>query len=99
MASAFAKLKQQSAANLKVLAEKVGQEKTKGNFSDDRFWNPDVDKTGTGMSIIRFLPAIEGEDSPFVKVYSHGFKNLMSGKWFIDNCPTTIGRTDCPVNC
>ena len=45
-------------------------------------------------AVIRFLPAPEGEDIPIVRVFSHGFQG--KGGWFIENCPTTIGRK-CPV--
>lgn len=47
-----------------------------------------------GFAIIRFLPAIEGEQSPYVKTFNHGWK--YGAKWFIENCPTTIGK-ECPI--
>jgi hypothetical protein len=37
---------------------------------------------------------VEGEDIPWVKLYSHAFKG--KGGWFIHNCPTTLGEK-CPV--
>jgi hypothetical protein len=64
---------------------------------DTSFWRAETDKVGNGYSIIRFLPGKTEDDVPFVKVYNHGFQNPESGKWFIDECPTTIGA-DCPVN-
>lgn len=69
---------------------------TGGNksFNDERFWKHEADKMGNYSGIIRFLPAPKGEDLPFVKVYNHGFKK--NGKWFIENCPTTLGG-ECPV--
>lgn len=92
----FAQLKKSSQSSMKALAEKLGQEKTGGgNFSPDpRFWTPEIDKAGNGYAVIRFLPAPEGHDLPYTKVYSHGFKND-GGRWFIENCPTTIGE-NCP---
>lgn len=67
----------------------------KGFTIDDRYWKPTVDSTGTGQALIRFLPS-PGVD-PFVLYYNHSFQNPISGKWYIEKCPTSIGRTDCPV--
>jgi hypothetical protein len=52
------------------------------------------DKSGLGLAIVRFLSAPSGEETPFVKLLNHGFKN--EGKWLIENCPTTIGE-QCPI--
>lgn len=91
----FAQLKKSSQSSMKTLAEKLSQEKSGGNFGPDpRFWIPEIDKAGNGYAVIRFLPAPEGHDLPYTKVYSHGFKND-AGRWFIENCPTTIGE-NCP---
>jgi hypothetical protein len=90
----FAQLKKSSKTQFKQLADKMGQEGKGGSYNDDRFWEPDIDKSGSGFAIIRFLPAIEGAEMPYVKTFSHGFKN--GTKWFIENCPTTIGQV-CPV--
>lgn len=92
----FANLKKSSMTQFKQLAEKMGQEGKGGNYEDNRFWEPEIDKSGSGFAIIRFLPAIEGSESPYVKTYSHGFKH--GSKWFIENCPTTMGSgTPCFV--
>jgi len=64
------------------------------SYKDERIWTPKKDPAGNYTGIIRFLPAPQGEDSPVVRRYNHGFK--VNGKWFIENCPTTIGL-DCPV--
>jgi len=64
---------------------------------DTRFWQPEVDKAGNGMAVIRFLPApqVDGDDAlPWVRVFSHGFQG--PGGWLIDNCLTTINEK-CPV--
>lgn len=90
----FSQLKKRSQTNFKQLAEKMSQESKGGSYEDNRFWEPDIDKAGSGFAIIRFLPAIEGAEIPFVKTFSHGFKT--GTKWFIENCPTTIGQ-ECPV--
>ena len=92
----FDKLKQNRAAAISKLvnaAEKTGGTKT---YGDDRLWAPTVDKTGNGYAIIRFLPAKEGEDLPWVRYWDHGFKGP-SGRWYIENSLTSIGQTD-PVS-
>ena len=66
---------------------------------DTRFWQPEVDKSGNGMAVIRFLPspAVDGDDAlPWVRIFNHGFKGP-SGKWYIENSLTTINQKD-PVN-
>jgi gp32 DNA binding protein like len=62
---------------------------------DERFWQPAVDKAGNGNAIIRFLPAPEGENVPFIRYWEHAFKGP-SGQWYWELCPTTIGK-ECPV--
>ncbi|MFZ9354448.1 MAG: single-stranded DNA-binding protein, partial [Candidatus Nanopelagicales bacterium] len=92
----FADLKKQS--KLGSLTEKLVKEVEKMNSSsgtaDDRIWKLDVDKSGNGYAVIRFLPAPEGEDLPFVKVYSHAFQG--PGGWLIDNCLTSLNQK-CPI--
>lgn len=61
---------------------------------DERIWRPYFDKEkGTAFARIRFLPAHPEEDLPFVKTFSHGFKGD-SGKWYINNSLTTLGKED-----
>jgi hypothetical protein len=92
----FAALKKASKTSFKQLAEKMANEGKKTNYDDDRFWRPEVDKSGSGFAIIRFLPVAEGEESPFIKLFNHGFK--INGKWYIENCPTSMGSGNpCPV--
>jgi hypothetical protein len=94
--SNFANLKKQS--KLGSLTEKLVKEVEKMNNSssnkDERMWSLTVDKAQNGYAVIRFLPAPDGEDLPFVKLYSHAFQGP-SG-WFIDNCATTLNQK-CPV--
>lgn len=90
----FANLKRSGKDKFKQLAEKMTSENKGASFADDRMWQPDIDKSGSGFAIIRFLPAIESEEIPYVKMYNHAFK--VGAKWFIENCPTTIGQ-DCPI--
>jgi hypothetical protein len=79
-------------AALQTAAEKLG----KTNYSDDRFWSPTVDKAGNGFAIIRFLPAPEGEDLPWVRYWDHGFKG-QGGRWYIENSLTSLEQDD-PVS-
>ena len=77
--------------------EATGTPAEAGSKDDTRFWQPEVDKAGNGMAIIRFLPspAIDGDDAlPWVRVFTHGFQG--PGGWFIDNCLTTL-NDKCPV--
>jgi len=93
----FQDLKKQS--KLGSLTEKLVKEVEKMNTStgssDERVWKLDCDKSGNGYAVIRFLPAPNGEDLPFVKLYSHGFQG--PGGWYIENSRTTIGDKD-PVS-
>jgi hypothetical protein len=76
------------------LVQEVEKMNTSGGSTDDRLWKPEVDKAGNGFAVIRFLPAPDGEDLPWAKVYAHAFQG--PGGWFIDDCLTTINQ-NCPV--
>jgi hypothetical protein len=93
----FADLKKQSKlGNLTAkLVKEVEKMNTGSGSSDDRVWKLDVDKSGNGYAVIRFLPAPNGEDLPFVKLYSHAFQG--PGGWYIENSLTTLGQKD-PVS-
>lgn len=88
---AFKDLKKTSSKSFAELRGKIETEQKGNNFVDERIWNPIIDKAGNGFAVIRFLPAPDGEEIPYVRLYNHGFKND-AGKWFIENCPTTIGE-------
>jgi hypothetical protein len=51
------------------------------------------DKAGNATAVIRFLPRVEGDELPWVKIFSHGFKGP-TGKWYIENSLTTLGQND-----
>ena len=93
----FSDLKKQS--SIGSLTSKLVKEVEKMNNTasggDDRLWKPEVDKVGNGFAVLRFLPAPEGEDLPFVKLYSHAFQG--PGGWYIENSLTTLGQKD-PVS-
>ena len=97
--SSFANLKRNRSSldKLTKAIEATGQPAEAGGKDDNRFWQPQVDKAGNGMAVIRFLPApaVDGDDAlPWVRTFSHGFQG--PGGWFIDNCLTTLNEK-CPV--
>ena len=77
-----------------VQKENAPQEKK--SYKDERLWKPEVDKSGNGYAVIRFLPAVEGEDMPWAKVWNHAFQGP-TGQWYIENSLTTLGQKD-PVS-
>ena len=77
-----------------VQQESAPQEKK--SYVDERLWKPELDKSGTGSAVIRFLPAVEGEQLPWVKMFKHAFQGP-TGKWYIENSLTTISKQD-PVS-
>ena len=77
------------------LVKEVEKMNNNGASGDERTWKLDVDKSCNGYAVIRFLPAPEGEDLPFVKLYSHAFHG--PGGWYIENSLTTHGQKD-PVS-
>jgi len=78
-------------------AEAVTTTKTESNsYEDNRFWKPTRDKAGNGYAVVRFLPASDGEDLPWVRYWDHGFKGP-NGLWYIENSLTSIGQQD-PVS-
>ena len=91
----FADLKKKSGSfeKLQTELEKVNNPVT--SFADDRFWKPELDKSGNGYAIVRFLPQPGGEDLPWCKIWSHAFNG--PGGWYIENSLTTLQKKD-PVS-
>ena len=81
----------------KALEKNLGPEDqaNKNKYQDDRFWKPELDKTGNGYAVIRFLPASEKEEMPWQRVWSHAFQD--KGGWYIENSLTTLNAKD-PVS-
>jgi len=93
----FAALKKQNSLDSLLgaaQAESAPQEKK--SYVDERLWKPVMDKSGNGYAVIRFLPACEGEDLPWAKVWNHAFQGP-TGQWYIENSLTTLGNND-PVS-
>ena len=100
MANTFAELRKSRTKDLEKLTEQVNKlndkSSEKKSYEDTRFWKPTVDKAGNGMAVVRFLPAAEGEDMPWVQLFSHSFQGP-TGQWYIENSLTTLNKKD-PVS-
>jgi hypothetical protein len=80
--------------NLIKEVEKIANPQAQSDSrDDDRFWQPEVDKAGNGYAVFRFLPPPKGEEMPWARVWNHGFQGP-TGKWYIENSLTTIGKPD-----
>ena len=95
----FANLKKARKTDLSKLTEAIEKintnTNTNGNGADERIWKLTVDKAGNGHAVIRFLPAPQGEDIPWARIWDHGFQG--PGGWYIENSLTTLGKKD-PVS-
>ena len=94
----FASLKKQSKLGYtdRLVKEVEKMNSTSSGGADDRFWKPEMDKTGVGSAVIRFLPSPDGEELPWAKIYSHAFKG--PGGWYIENSLTTNNNGKDPVS-
>ena len=77
-------------------AEMSGGKQTQNKYEDTRFWKPTVDESGNGYAVIRFLPAAEGQELPWVRYFDHFFKGP-TGQWYVEKSLTTLGNND-PVS-
>jgi|TARA_B100001971_G_scaffold28741_2_gene23072 hypothetical protein len=93
----FATLKKTSGKfdKLQTELEKLSNPQQNSNYQDDRFWKPELDKSGNGYAVIRFLPQPDGEELPWVRMWNHAFNG--PGGWYIENSLTTINKKD-PVS-
>lgn len=96
MNDSFASLKRSRDTSLERLSKEM-EKLTQKNVreTDDRLWYPEVDKSGNGYAVIRFLPAAPGEDVPWVRLWNHAFQG--PGGWYIENSLTTLSQQD-PVS-
>lgn len=94
--SSFANLKRSSGSSLEKLSEAIKSSNTSSYKSDeDLYWKCEIDKSGNGYAIIRFLPSPpqDGEDVfPWVKYYDHGFQGV--GGWYIEKSLSSINKDD-----
>jgi len=77
-------------------AQSENQTQEKKSYKDERLWKPELDKTGNGYAVLRFLPAVEGENMPWAKLWNHAFQGP-TGQWYIENSLTTLNNND-PVS-
>ena len=93
----LAQLKKQNSLDaLLGAAASENQSQEKKSYKDERLWKPELDKTGNGYAVIRFLPAVDGENMPWAKLWNHAFQGP-TGQWYIENSLTTLGNND-PVS-
>ena len=88
----FADLKRKSQNSFEFLQKELEKTVSTGGGADERFWKPELDASGNGYAVIRFLPAPKGETVPWAKLYSHAFQG--PGGWYIENSLTTTGGKD-----
>jgi hypothetical protein len=89
----FSDLKKKSTTSFQKLNEQLQKMNTGYTESTTNdYWYPEVDKAGNGYAVIRFLPAPEGEDLPFVRIWDHGFQG--PGGWYLEKSLTTLGKPD-----
>lgn len=91
----FADLKRNATSNFERLNSELSKLAKNNSFSDpiaDKLWKPGTDKAGNGFAVIRFLPAPDGEDIPFARIWDHGFQG--PGGWYIEKSLTTFGEAD-----
>jgi hypothetical protein len=93
--ASFKEMKKNRMANLESLSKQVEKLAEKPSYEDERIWKLERDKSGNGYAVIRFLPAAQNEDVPWVRIWTHGFKG--PGGWYIENSLTTLGKDD-PVS-
>ena len=68
----------------------------KKSYKDERIWKPELDASGNGYAVIRFLPSVKDEDL----INDEGLESCISrttGQWYIENSLTTVGQKD-PVS-
>jgi hypothetical protein len=85
----ISELKNRLVKSKEQLIKLTDNNKGTDTYNDDRYWYPGVDKSGNGSAIIRFLPAPDGEDFPYVGYWTHSFKGP-TGLWYIENCLSSI---------
>jgi len=91
---ALRKMRTQDFSKIAGEFEKIANPQTETkSYADDRFWRLEGDKAGNGTATLRFLPRVEGDELPWVRIFSHGFQGP-TGKWYIENSLTTLGEND-----
>jgi len=96
----LAEMKKGRKSNFEKLKNKVDELSKGNNYNDDRIWKCNTDANKNGFAIIRFLPPPKGEDLAWSQLWTHGFQNKDTGRYYIENCLTSIGQEDpvCQAN-
>jgi hypothetical protein len=80
--------------------EEAKENKSKGNFNNEKFWKPEIPKVvkQKTKAKVRFVPVMtaKGFEMPFVKVLQHKFQSVADGKWIYLDCPKTVNKP-CPI--
>lgn len=93
----FSALKKSKGSNLSRLTKAVeALNSTDRKDDSNEYWKCELDKSGNGYAIIRFLPISpqdQGADSlEWVKYWDHGFQG--PGGWYIEKNLNSIGQED-----
>ena len=94
----FEKLKKNRSKSLEKLSTQL-EELSKKGYSDpnaEKYWRPTKDSAGNAFAVIRFLPEPDGEDTPFIQIWDHGFQG--PGGWYIEKSLTTFKGQEDPVS-
>lgn len=95
MALSFKELKSKS-KNIDALSrelDKINPSKKKKFEKDERFWYPELDKTGAAFSVIRFLPAPADEDVPVIRYFEYAFQGPTNA-WYFERALSTFDKPD-----
>ena len=92
----FSSLKKQSSLGslTSKLVKEIEKTSTTRGGADERLWKPELDKTGNGYAVVRFLPAPDGEDLPWQK-YIHMLSKVLEDGTSRTLLPRLVARTQC----
>jgi hypothetical protein len=74
--------------------DSVTAKKKNYNEGSETYWRLTKDKAGNASAVIRFLPNKEINEIPFVRLYTHSFKDPSTQRWYIENSLSTLGIQD-----
>ena len=93
MSTSIAELRK-SKSSIEALLKAATPEKKLYKNDKTEVWSCKGDQMGNGSAVIRFMPAPKGESVPWAKMFSFGFKNPVTNRWYIQNSLSTLGLTD-----
>lgn len=95
MAGSFAALRAKQGNTIEAQLAKIEKDHGGGRkdplLEDETFWDTTHirDKSGSGSAVVRFLPATEGEDSPYVTWEEYQFEG--PNGWYINRSRMSLG--------